>query len=68
MAIVQENRFDAPVPEVSETDYGAKYVTAATETPVAEAPAAMESSEEPAEAPAVERKKGGRPRKGEKKK
>lgn len=32
MAIRQEKRPDAPHPEVQETDYGAKFVKAATET------------------------------------
>ena len=32
MAIIQEKRLDAPRPEVNETDYGAKYIKAATET------------------------------------
>ena len=65
MAIVQENRFDAPQPEVSETEYGAQYVKAATETPVPEAP---QVSEQPAEevkeeeAPKAKARKG-RPRK-----
>ena len=34
MAIRQEKRIDAPMPEVVETDYGAQTVTAATETPI----------------------------------
>lgn len=34
MGIVQEKRAGAPQPEVKDTDYGAQYVTAATEKPV----------------------------------
>jgi len=36
MAIRQEKRIDAPMPEVVETDYGAQTVTASTETPIME--------------------------------
>lgn len=36
MGIVQEKRFNAPHPEVKDTEYGARYVKAATETPVSE--------------------------------
>ena len=64
MAIVQEDRLDAPRPEVEETDYGAQYVKAATETPVEEPK--EESVEETAPDEAVEVKrpvKKGRPRK-----
>lgn len=73
MGIVQENRFDAPQPDVNETEYGATYVTAARETPVAPAVVAAEEKVEeevsPAESPAaVEKKKGGRPKKSDKKK
>lgn len=66
MAIIQENRYDAPAPEVKETDYGAKYVKAATESPVTALAENAEAVEEPEEAP-VEKKKGGRPRKSDKK-
>jgi len=71
MAILQEKRIDAPRPETRETDYGAQYVTAGTETPIA--PAAeeiVESAEEvvaasdvesvESVAPASPKKKGGR--------
>jgi len=37
MGIIQEDRLDAPKPEVRETEYGAQYVNAATESPVTEA-------------------------------
>lgn len=40
MGIIQENRLNAPQPEVKDTDYGARYVKAATETPVSEIPPA----------------------------
>lgn len=60
MAIVQEERLDAPQPEIVETRYGAEYVTAATETPVAEEPVA-ESDEETVEV--ADKPKKGRPRK-----
>lgn len=70
MAIMQEDRFDAPQPEVKDTEYGARYVTAATETPVAEEVVEnVETAEqpvesvEPAEKPTEPKKKGGRPRK-----
>lgn len=36
MAIRQEKRIDAPMPEVVETDYGAQTVKASTETPIME--------------------------------
>ena len=72
MAIRQELRKDAPKMEVQETDYGAKYVKAATETKIedvtdmTETPPAAEPAveEAPVEAPKVaEKKKGGRPKK-----
>ena len=72
MAIRQELRKDAPKMEVQETDYGAKYVKAATETKIedvtdmTETPPAAEPAveEAPVEVPKVaEKKKGGRPRK-----
>ena len=72
MAVIQEDRLDAPRPEVEETDYGAQYVKAATETPVDEkkdeAPkeeSVEQSAEEtPSEAVEVKRPvKKGRPRK-----
>ena len=73
MAVIQEDRLDAPRPEVEETDYGAQYVKAATETPVVE-PVKEEtpedesveqtSEEAPEEAVEVKRPaKKGRPRK-----
>ena len=34
MGFKQENRFNAPQPEIHDTDYGARYVKAGTETPV----------------------------------
>ena len=64
MAVIQEDRLDAPRPEVEETDYGAQYVKAATETPVEEPK--EESVEETAPDEVVEVKrpvKKGRPRK-----
>lgn len=69
MAIVQQKRPDAPHVEVRETDYGAQFVNASSETPVE--PAVSSESEETAETavadekpaePAV-KKKGGRPKK-----
>jgi len=42
MGIIQENRLNAPQPEVKDTDYGARYVKAATETPISEIPPAKE--------------------------
>ena len=73
MAVIQEDRLDAPRPEVEETDYGAQYVKAATETPVVE-PVKEETPEDesveqtaeeaPEEAVEVKRPvKKGRPRK-----
>ena len=69
-------RPDAPRPEVQETDYGAKYVKAATETKAEEtveldaAPEATEEvSPQPEDVKPVEeeekpkKKKGGRPKK-----
>ena len=58
MAIVQEDRLDAPRPEVDETEYGAQYVKAATETPVEEKK--QESVERADAKPAVRK---GRPKK-----
>lgn len=55
MGILQENRFDAPQPDVQNTEYGATYVKAATESPVDEVP--VEKEEEvvaAAEHPAVD--------------
>lgn len=80
MAIRQEKRIDAPMPEVTETDYGAKTVKAATETPVEEEKVEdLDSVEEASdEAPVIEEKvvvekpvpvrkcKGGRPKKAKK--
>lgn len=48
MAIVQEDRFNAPQPEVVTTEYGAQYVKAATETPI-EKPIVLDAQEEEAE-------------------
>lgn len=62
MAIVQEDRADFIQPEVNDTEYGAQYVTAATETPAE----SVEPSAAAEEAPVVEKKKG-RPRKSDKK-
>ena len=73
MGIIQQKRPFAPRPEVRETEYGAQYVKAATESsnddaPKTEEPVIEESAV--AEAPVVEdmpakpeRKKGGRPKK-----
>lgn len=73
MGIIQQKRPSAPRPEVRETDYGAQYVTAATESSNDDAPKTEEPVvEEPAvaEAPVVEdkpakpeKKKGRRPKK-----
>lgn len=54
MGIVQENRFDAPQPDVKNTEYGATYVKAATENPIDEAPAEKKEEEAHSDAPAVE--------------
>ena len=78
MGICQENLAAKPMPEVHETEHGAVYVTAATETPVEAAvekvePApARSSAEKVAEKTAeksvknAEKKKGGRPKKSNK--
>ena len=79
MAIRQEKRIDAPMPEVVETDYGAQTVTAATETPIMEEQAVdLDQTEEevsdeaPAgetvlkEKPASPKKAKGRPKKARK--
>ena len=81
MGIRQQNRPDAPRPEVRETDYGAKYVKAATENEAGnvtelvgdaadEAPSVVEEavSEENnvRKAPAKPKKKGGRQKKAAK--
>ena len=79
MAIRQEKRIDAPMPEVVETDYGAQTVTASTETPIMEEkvedldPVEEEVKDEaPAEEmvlkekPVVAKKKTGRPKKSRK--
>lgn len=59
MGIVQENRL-APQPDVVETEYGAQYVTAATES--------GESSVSVDDRPSLEKPvKAGRPKKGNKK-
>ena len=47
MAIRQQKRPDAPHPEVHETDYGAKFIKAGTETPSGEV-ALIPVVEEPA--------------------
>ena len=68
MGIVQEDRFDAPQPQVRQEDHGAVYVEAATETPVATVEPQQQDDEAKEEAPAVKdekpRKKAGRPKKG----
>lgn len=79
MAIRQEKRIDAPMPEVVETDYGAQTVTASTETPIMEEkaedldPVEEEVKDEaPAgetvlkEKPVVPKKAKGRPKKARK--
>ena len=79
MAIRQEKRIDAPMPEVVETDYGAQTVTASTETPIMEEnvedldPVEEEVKDEaPAgemvlkEKPASQKKAKGRPKKARK--
>ena len=78
MGICQENLAAKPMPEVHETEHGAVYVTAATETPVEAAVEKVEptparpSSEKVAEKTAEksarngEKKKGGRPKKSNK--
>ena len=38
MGVIQEDRFDAPRPDVEVTGYGAEYVKAATETPLVDVP------------------------------
>lgn len=73
MGIIQQKRPFAPRPEVRETDYGAQYVKAATESSNDDAPRTGEpviKESAVAEAPVVEdkpskpeRKKGGRPKK-----
>lgn len=78
MGIVQENMANKPMPEVQQTEHGVTYVKAATETPIE--PVAQEKVETPQEpdAPAqrepdvavqkpVAKKKGGRPKKSDKK-
>lgn len=42
MGFTQENRFNAPQPEIHDTDYGARYVNAGTETPAGVATSAKE--------------------------
>ena len=78
MGVYQEVRMDAPRPEVEETEYGAKTVKAATETPIVDENVLSESTEEEKEeaAPVVEpepekpaqkeKKKSGRPKKAKK--
>lgn len=78
MGICQENLAAKPMPEVHETEHGAVYVTAATETPVEAAVEKVEpapakpSAEKVAEKTAEksvrngEKKKGGRPKKSNK--
>lgn len=74
MAIKQEKRPFAPRPQVQDTDYGAQFIKAATETSVNEVKDEEPETEEPvAEAPVVEEKpakaepakkgKAGRPKK-----
>lgn len=55
MGIIQENRVNAPKPKVQDTDYGAQYVTAGTETPVQAEPVSKDDAPEavkPEQAPA----------------
>lgn len=47
MGFTQENRFNAPQPEIHDTDYGARYVKAGTETPAGVATSVKEE-EKPA--------------------
>lgn len=54
MGIIQENRLNAPQPEVKDTDYGARYVTAATESPVSEIPPAKEEEVKVEHVPAAQ--------------
>lgn len=73
MGIVQENMANKPMPEVQQTEHGVTYVKAATETPIEAVEAAVEKVEpapvEPsAEKVAEKKKKGGRPKKSDKKK
>ena len=83
MGIVQENRFDAPRPEIQDTEYGAQYIKAATEKPIEDKeplvldepepevkdPVAAEPVEQaPVEAAVSEKKKAGKPKKSDKKK
>lgn len=69
MGIKQEKRLDAPHVEVKDTDYGAQFVKAATETKIAlpeeEEKKSEEQlpSEEDVQPAAKPRKKGGRPKK-----
>lgn len=78
MGICQENLASKPMPEVHETEHGAVYVTAATETPIEAAvekvgpaparPSAEKVAEKTAEKSVKngEKKKGGRPKKSNK--
>lgn len=75
MGIRQEKRVDAPRPDVQETDYGAKFIKASTETkiePTVDLTPEDDKEDEPAvvEAPVVKekesKKKGGRPKKDRK--
>lgn len=77
MGIVQENMANKPMPEVQQTEHGVTYVKAATETPIEPVDAAVEkvepapvepSAEKVAEKVAEKKKKGGRPKKSDKKK
>ena len=70
MGIKQEKRLDAPHVEVKDTDYGAQFVKASTETKVTPLPEEEEKkseeqlpSEEDVQPAAKPRKKGGRPKK-----
>ena len=84
MGIVQENLANKPMPEVQQTEHGVTYVKAATETPIEPvAQEKVETPQEPAAPVAhtelgsvpevkaekpVAKKKGGRPKKSDKKK
>jgi len=54
MAIRQEKRHDAPQPEVKDTDYGAKFIKAATETKVTPEVVTLEEQKEAGETYTVE--------------
>lgn len=78
MGVYQEDRMDAPRPEIEETEYGAKTVKVATETPIVDENVLSAESDAVTEAegksPAVEaekpvkeeKKRIGRPKKAKK--